>query len=242
MNQPESEVAAKCSNPRCETASSDQLPLCAGCKQARYCTKACQKEDWKDHKLFCKHVASNGANSASLDPMLYYQKIAPYDPKAKSLASDIGLALPGPNDEFPGFAMLMRRLVVTGRDTPENLSLLFGQNKAGQLDECHKDTRLEVLLRPPPGSPMYVMAKSMGYDENCPPWTPREPSATEAQKIKEIRDMQETIRRHMGSRGVSNITSGDMREILVSNFGNRWSQVMKVYQDAVNAMDQGVGL
>lgn len=30
-----------------------ELLRCARCKQARYCTKACQKEDWKIHKTRC---------------------------------------------------------------------------------------------------------------------------------------------------------------------------------------------
>ncbi|KAJ6134437.1 Zinc finger MYND-type [Penicillium sp. IBT 18751x] len=30
-----------------------ELLRCARCKQARYCTKACQKEDWKLHKNRC---------------------------------------------------------------------------------------------------------------------------------------------------------------------------------------------
>jgi hypothetical protein len=89
----------------------------------------------------------------------------------------------------------VRRLVVTGKDFPENLSLFFGSN-AASIEDIQKDARLEALLKPPRGSPMYVMAASLNLDKNCPPWTPREPSAAETQEIKEINDMQETIRHH----------------------------------------------
>lgn len=142
----------------------------------------------------------------------------------------------GDPNKTPSFPM--RRLVVTGKDTPENLSLFFGQHNSVQ--EVHKNVRLEVLLRPPPGSPMYVLSTSTGADENCPSWTPREPSAAESVEIEEIRAMQEVIRSHMGARGVENISTNDMRDILVENFGNQWSAKLQTYQNAVNSMDQGV--
>ena len=29
---------------------------CSGCKEARYCTPACQKSHWSDHKLLCRQI------------------------------------------------------------------------------------------------------------------------------------------------------------------------------------------
>ncbi|OTA69988.1 hypothetical protein K449DRAFT_437 [Hypoxylon sp. EC38] len=135
--------------------------------------------------------------------------------------------------------MPLRRLVVTGKDVPENLTLLFGQDKDG-FSPTHTAIRHEILLRPPPGSPMDVMARSMKFDQNCPPWTPREASEEEVKEIESIRAMQETIRRHMGSRGVEDVTSNDMRAILVNNFGNRWAEMLQTYTTALNSMDRGV--
>jgi hypothetical protein len=91
--------------------------------------------------------------------------------------------------------MPMRRLVVTGKDTPENLSLFFGPN-AASIEDIHQSTRIEALLEPPRGSPMYAHLTGMNLDKNCPPWTLRGPSPVETQKVKEVKDMQEIIRRH----------------------------------------------
>jgi hypothetical protein len=134
----------------------------------------------------------------------------------------------------------IRRLVVTGKDTPENIMKLVGPNDKDAVEQIHKDTRIEVLLRPPQGSPMYAVAAFGKLDENCPPWTPRGASAAEDEEVTKIKDMQELIRRHMGSRSMSSINSRDMRDILVNNFGGGWSDALPRYQHAVNAMDQGV--
>lgn len=108
------------------------------------------------------------------------------------------------------------------------------------VERIHKDERIGVLLRPPPGSPMYASAKLYKLDENCPAWSPREPSAAEEEQVRKIRDMQGRIRQYMGSRSMSSINSNDMREILVQNFGAGWSEALPYYQHAVNAMDQEV--
>ncbi|KAI6082766.1 hypothetical protein F4821DRAFT_206245 [Hypoxylon rubiginosum] len=238
MAPSQTELQPKCSSPVCKGGSATDLLLCSACKQARYCSKNCQKQDWSNHKTFCKHVSTNGASSKLLDSVAYHPKVAAHDPQARAIAREIGITLPISNSEFRGLNFPMRRLVVTGKDTPENLSLFFGQHNSVQ--EVHKNVRLEVLLRPPPGSPMYVLSTSTGADENCPSWTPREPSAAESVEIEEIRAMQEVIRSHMGARGVENISTNDMRDILVENFGNQWSAKLQTYQNAVNSMDQGV--
>tara|TARA_R110002060_G_C2122201_1_gene98767 strand:+ start:574 stop:870 length:297 start_codon:yes stop_codon:yes gene_type:complete len=59
-------------------------------------------------------------------------------------------------------------------------------------------------------------------------------------QLKKIRDMQEVIRRHMGSRSMSSITSKDMQDVLTQNFGSGWVDALATYQSAINAMDQGV--
>jgi hypothetical protein len=33
-----------------------QLLLCTGCREVRYCGRACQKQHWKQHKAVCKRA------------------------------------------------------------------------------------------------------------------------------------------------------------------------------------------
>ena len=89
---------------------------------------------------------------------------------------------------------------------------------------------------------MYAMAAHGKLDENCPFWAPREPSAVEEEHLKKVRDMQDRIRRYMGSRNMSTINNKDMTKILVENFGADWAEALRYYQDAINSMDQGVSI
>ena len=134
----------------------------------------------------------------------------------------------------------IRRLVITGKDTPENITKFVGRNDQDQIEKTHQDVRMEILLRPPPGSPNWAMAKNLKVDENRPAWTPRPASTEEEAELKKIRDMQEVIRCHMGSRSMNSITSKDMQDVLTQNFGNSWVDALATYQSAINAMDQGV--
>lgn len=146
-------------------------------------------------------------------------------------------------------SMPLRRLVVTGKDTPENLALFFGSESSdsdsgsGSIRELHEDCRFEVLLEPPPGSPKYKMAQHMRWDVGCPqPWTPRAASADEERQVAEIRAAQEDIRRHVAAqgRGVENLTSQDTRDVLVQQYGDNWVAGVKTHTRARNSMYQGV--
>ena len=33
-----------------------QIPKCQGCLDVRYCSRACQKKNWKRHKIICKII------------------------------------------------------------------------------------------------------------------------------------------------------------------------------------------
>lgn len=43
---------------RCKNRKGAKLYLCKGCKCTHYCSYACQKRDWKEHKAQCKSSAS----------------------------------------------------------------------------------------------------------------------------------------------------------------------------------------
>ncbi|KAK6065110.1 hypothetical protein SCUP515_11417 [Seiridium cupressi] len=230
-----SSVSSSCGSPGCQSGSTNGLMTCSACKKVNYCSKDCQKQDWKVHKAMCKQATGGETSSSTIDYMTYHKTFATRDPKAQALAKEIGLNLP-----YDSLQMTVRRLVVTGKDTPENFALLFGHGNKGVVESTAKECRLEVLLRPPPGSPMYAMTTSLKLDENCPSWTPRPASPEEAKEVEEIRSMQDIIRKHMGPRGLKNIGTGDMQQILVKNFSDRWSEVIGVYQNAVNSLDQGV--
>jgi hypothetical protein len=82
----------KCANAVCESGQSDKLLTCAGCKSVKYCSKDCQKQDWKTHKIPCKKISGVGAGS-SVDSLTYYKETAAHDPKAQALAKEMGLDL-----------------------------------------------------------------------------------------------------------------------------------------------------
>lgn len=132
-----------------------------------------------------------------------------------------------------------------GKDTPENLTLFFGSSSKAkdEVKQRQKETRIDIFIVAPPGSPRYWVDSWLKLEDNCPSstWTPREASAEEEKQVAEVRDMQEKIRQHMGSRGMDNtVTRKDMADILVANFGSRWEEMIGVCKDALGAMDQGV--
>ncbi|KAI0381176.1 hypothetical protein F5Y04DRAFT_289074 [Hypomontagnella monticulosa] len=239
MAPPQTEQVLKCSNPICKGHSAKDLLLCSGCKQARYCSKDCQKQDRKDHKTFCQHISTNGASSKFLEPAAYHQKVAAYDPQADILARNIGLTLPSRETELRGINFPMRRLVVAGEDTPENLSLFFGQSNS--IQGLHKDVRLEILLQPPPGSTMYALAVTRKLDEGCPPWkVPRGPSAAELLEVLEITDLQKEICSWMEARGIKDISMDDVSDILLGKFGDQWVTKLPIYILALESLDLGI--
>ncbi|KAL7797455.1 hypothetical protein V8C37DRAFT_369531 [Trichoderma ceciliae] len=77
----------------------------------------------------------------------------------------------------------IRRLVITGKDTPENFRLLFGTD---QLGRSHKEQRRNVLLMSLQhnGSPA---AKMQGFfDKGCPEFAPRPASDAEMEELSDF--------------------------------------------------------
>jgi hypothetical protein len=73
-----------------------------------------------------------------------------------------------PRGEMHGFkaglVYPMRRLNISGEDTPANMATLFGPTRANETNgvkKKHHDTRIEVLLCPLPTSPSHTVATFM---------------------------------------------------------------------------------
>jgi hypothetical protein len=79
------------------------MKSCAECRNATYCSRECQKVDWKQHKKSCGkggETLSGQASSAistgssDLDTIDYYNTVAHMVPEAKALAESMNLTLP----------------------------------------------------------------------------------------------------------------------------------------------------
>ncbi|RJE23429.1 hypothetical protein PHISCL_04237 [Aspergillus sclerotialis] len=124
--------------------------------------------DWKEHKKSCRNVNEGSAGKNNLDSFEYYRSVARTNPKAQELGRSLNLTI-GTHGET--LYHPIRRLVVTGNDTDENLELFFGPNWKQLAGPVHKDARMEVLLQPSPGETGYELYSR--WDKGTPTWSPR---------------------------------------------------------------------
>jgi len=52
----ETQVASVCKKCDKQSSSEKRFPRCSACKQVRYCSKECQRLDWKKHRPECKFL------------------------------------------------------------------------------------------------------------------------------------------------------------------------------------------
>ncbi|KAI9926370.1 hypothetical protein ASPWEDRAFT_176660 [Aspergillus wentii DTO 134E9] len=219
---------------RCKTGGS--LKQCAKCKKEVYCSRECQTADWKQHKKICASLAGGAVSSVSssnLDAFAYYNNHAHKVPEAQELAKSLNLTLPTGGNE--GLIKPVRRLIITGKDTIGNFQLLMGPQWRKIAGSMREEQRLDVLLRPQPGSPSYALHHQ--YDEDTPTWSPTPATTAENEKVQEIREMQDFIVSRVGPGKQPD--KDEMRGILTA-FGANWAEKLGVYQTALNALDQGV--
>jgi hypothetical protein len=55
---------SKVSGPSERLLVSGSSTMCAGCRAARYCSRECQKQQWKEHRPVCKALAAAAAAPA----------------------------------------------------------------------------------------------------------------------------------------------------------------------------------
>lgn len=172
------------------------------------------------------------------NPHHYWNNIASSKTEAQSLATSLGLEFP--SSEFDGFksglVYPIRRLIITGEDNPTNFAALLGPLWEVKTREIIEETRIAVLLCPPPGSPDHKASAFM--DVGSPHWTPRSPSAEEEEKLGKVKDMKQRVASQMGGR--QGVESKDIKDILTS-MGPNWADNLGALNAAVNATNQGVG-
>ncbi|KXH28088.1 acyl-CoA dehydrogenase domain-containing protein [Colletotrichum salicis] len=201
---------------------SSPMKKCSVCLKAWYHSQDCQRSHWKEHRPTC--VANRPKTQAPEDPSAtpssevaynYYNDVARKSPKGQALMRSLHL---DPISTHKGLALPLRRLAITGKDTPENMQVLFGPTFLSQKNELER-TGLEILLDAPRGSPVHQMQKFDDAGGDHLTRAVRPPSQTEQETMKEVREIQKKVQRKIG---VGNSPdSGVMREILMTMGPNR---------------------
>lgn len=139
--------------------------------------------------------------------------------------------------------MPLRRLVITGKDTADNLALCFGQhNVSGLVAWLQRQLRREILLRPDPRSFMSTTVRAMNLDENCPRWTPRRMNDREHAEILEIKVIQAMMRSFVAAGGVGSITVQEIYDRFAGMHGERWFGMRQSFDTALEALEPGLFL
>lgn len=191
----------------CAICNSKQTKTCAGCKSTAYCGKACQKEDWRCHKLLCSALAQSTLEKerradsirAVFFPADGDKPVLHYFPYVKGLVE-------GLYDEVAAlFAAhekpeVQRRLRDDEReDTLGPYDMIYSNRARG-----HRDTEsaVEVWWRAHPESNVNrAVAAAAGGKRTRQPWTgsvlmvamTREEGLDQAYKDMSLRDTRDAV-------------------------------------------------
>ena len=126
----------------------------------------------------------------------------------------------------------IRRLIITGEDNPTNFNTLLGPKWEVEANDIIKQTRIEALLCPPPGSASHAVSEHL--DIGCPRWTPRGPNAEEEVELEKVKAMQQRAADYLGDR--KGFHARDLKEIL-SGMGGNWVENLPTLEAALNGME-----
>lgn len=129
----------------------------------------------------------------------------------------------------------IRRLIVTGEDNPDNLTTVLGPVREPVGSKLVKETRIDVLLCPPPGSPNHAVSEHL--DAGSPRWTPRPPNAEEEAELGKVKDMKLKVVKQLGDR--KDLNKIDLRELILS-MGDNWVEGLLALEAVTNSADQDV--
>lgn len=133
------------------------------------------------------------------------------------------------------FRYPVRRLIITGEDNSTNFPILLGPLWESRAIGIIKETRKEVLLCPPPGSPGHKLAEH--FDVGSPRWAPRAPSAEEEVELGKVTEMKQRVAGQLG--GKKDVETKDIKDILMG-MGGDWVNNLGALEAAVNSTDQRV--
>ena len=71
------ETSAAMSLETCSVCSKEASKKCSKCKLQFYCSKQCQKEDWKNHKAICKEVSKAAEFKEASEPATGISPVIP---------------------------------------------------------------------------------------------------------------------------------------------------------------------
>ena len=85
----------------CGVCGKPSTSKCSLCKSAYYCSKACQKRDWKSHKNVCKNSGSNGRKSKNATNKKNHTKIRLAAAESEPSSRQSPLVMPWKMEDFP---------------------------------------------------------------------------------------------------------------------------------------------
>jgi len=85
----------------CGVCGKPSTSKCSMCKSVYYCSKLCQKRDWKSHKKVCKNSGSNGRKNKNATNKKNHTKIRLAAAESEPSSRQSPLVMPWKMEDFP---------------------------------------------------------------------------------------------------------------------------------------------